>query len=57
MHGRLSGTGRLHGNRSSGYYRVGTEAVALDKFRFTMAIHTGEYVSFDTISSIICLIK
>ena len=58
MHGRLSGTGRLHGNRSSGIAsRVGTETIALDDFRFTMAIHTGQYASFDMISFIICFIK
>ena len=48
---------RLHGNRLSGYYRVGTETIALDNFRFAMAINTGKYPSFDTINSIICLIK
>ena len=51
MHGRLSGTGRLHGCEQ--YTRVGTETIALDDFQFTMAIHTGQYASFDTISFII----
>ena len=54
MHGRFSGTGRLHGSRSSGSYtRVGTEMIAIDDFEFAMAIHTGQYPSFDTISFII----
>ena len=57
MHGRLSGTGRLHDNRSSGYYRIGTETIALDNFQFAMTIHIGQYASFDMISFIICLIK
>ena len=49
MHGRLSGTGRLHGNRLSGI-RVGTETI---DFRFAIAIHTVQYASFDTINFII----
>ena len=53
MHGRLSGTGRLHGCER--YTRVGTETIALDDFRFTMAIHTCQYASFDTFSFIIML--
>ena len=37
----------------------GTETIAsvLDDFRFAMAIHTGQYASFDTISFIIIFIK
>ena len=31
--------------------------IALDDFRFAMAIHTGQYASFDTISFIICLLN
>ena len=45
MHGRLHGCER--------YTRVGTETIALDDFRFTMAIHTGQYAYFDMISFII----
>ena len=57
MHGRLSDTGRLHGNISSGVAtRVGTETIALDNFQFPMAIYTGQYASFDMISFIICFI-
>ena len=42
MHGRLSGTGRLHGILDRVVYtRVGTETIALDDFQFAMATHTG----------------
>ena len=48
MHGRLSGTGRLHDNKQIDWYtRVGTETI---NFRIVMAIHTGQYASFDIIS-------
>ena len=36
---------------------MGTETITLDDFRFAMAIHTGQYASFDTISFIICFIN
>ena len=46
MCGRLSGIGRLHGNRSSGIYaRVGI--ITLDGFRFIMAIYTVQYANLD----------
>ena len=32
---------------------VGTEMIALDDFWCAMAIHTGQYASFDTINFII----
>ena len=38
LHGGLSSTGRLHGNRLSSIL-VGT--VSLDNFQFIMVIHTG----------------
>ena len=36
---------------------MGTETIALDDFRFAMAIHTGQYASFDMISFIIVLLN
>ena len=39
MHGRLSGTGRLHDNRLSGILSL--EQFSLDNFWFTMVICTG----------------
>ena len=39
MHGRLSGTGRLHGNSQiKQYARVGTETIALNDFQFAIII-------------------
>ena len=47
MHGRLSGTGILHGNRSSDMYTlVHIGENALDDFQFTVTICTGQYESF-----------
>ena len=31
--------------------------IALDDFQFAIAIHTGQYASFDTISFIICFLN
>ena len=53
MHGRLSGTNSLRLHGCERYTRVGTETIALDDFRFTMVIQTGQYASFDMISFII----
>ena len=53
-----SGTGILHGNRSSIIYTpVHTGVTALDDFQFTMAIRTGQYTSLDIITFIWCFIK
>ena len=42
IRGRLSGTGRLHDNRSSDMYTlVSIGATALDDFQFTMVFYTG----------------
>ena len=47
MHGRLTGTSILHGNRSSDMYTlVHIGENALDDFQFTVAICTGQYASF-----------
>ena len=54
MYGKLNGTDRLHGNSKIDYHAV---MIALDNFQFTMAIHTGQYISFDILSTSLCLMK
>ena len=46
MYGRLSDTDRLHGNSKIDWYSNAV-IIALHNFQFTMAIHTGQYISFD----------
>ena len=52
LHSRLSSTGRLHGNRLSSIL-LGT--ILLGNFQFVMAIHTGQYTSYDKINFIMFL--
>ena len=56
MHGRLNGTDRLHGNSKIDWYSNAV-TIALDNFQFTMAIHIGQCISFDTLLTLLCLTK